>query len=310
MKSQWRPKSFIIDTLYFIAGSILYALALYTFAKGAEFAPGGISGLALIINHFWGWPIGIVSLVLNIPLIVLCYRVVGSRFIVRSLWTMLINTFFLDVVFPHLPTYHGNALVAAMFTGVCLGAGLALIYMRGSSTGGADFLVMAVKKLRPHFSIGQISLVSDALVILLGGIAFGNIDAVLYGIVAAFATTLTLDNVLYGAGSGKLAIIITNHGQQIADAIGAEVGRGSTLVQATGTYTGQQREMLYCACSKNEIYKVRTAAQIVDPEALLMITEASEVFGEGFVPPPLPGNEAPLSNPAKPEDSEKKIDNK
>ncbi|MDL2324112.1 YitT family protein [Ruminococcaceae bacterium OttesenSCG-928-A16] len=297
MKKTWDWKTFLVDTLYYMGGSVLYALALQTFAVNAKFAPGGISGLSIILNHYTGWPIGVVSLLLNIPIVLVCWRILGHKFLLKSIWAMIINAFFLDIVFQYLPAYNGNPLLASMFTGVFLGAGLAVIYMRGSSTGGSDFIIMSVKKLRPHFSVGQISLAFDAIVILAGGLVFGNVDAVLYGIISSFACTLTMDNVLYGAGSGKLAIIITNHGQKIADAISAEVDRGSTLVKATGTYTGQEREMLYCACGKNEIYKVRTAARAVDPDALVMVTEASEVIGEGFVPPNIPGNEPPAQRP-------------
>lgn len=288
------PKSFAIDTLYFVAGSILYSLALYTFALHAGFAPGGVSGIAIIINHYTGWPIGTLSLLLNIPIILICVPSLGRNFLFKTIWTMLINTLFLDVVFPHLPTYGGNQLLASMFTGVLLGAAMAIIYMRGSSTGGADIIVLALKKKWPHFSVGQIGLAVDAVVILAGGLVFKNVDAVLYGIITTFAATLTMDNILYGAGSGKLAMIITNKGQDIANAISNEVDRGATLVKATGAYTGQERDMLYCVCGKNEIYKVRTAALSQDPNAMVMITDASEVFGEGFVPPALPGNEMPV----------------
>lgn len=298
MAKNKKIKTFLIDNLYYIAGSTLYSLALYTFALHANFAPGGVSGLSILINHYTGLPIGILSLLINVPLVLLSLKVVGHTFLLKSIWAMLINTLFLDVIFPYFPfplVYRGNPLLAAMFTGVLLGAGLAIIYMRGSSTGGADFIIMAVKKWKPHISVGKISLATDLIVILAGGLVFKNADAVLYGIIASFGCTLMMDNVLYGAGSGKLAIIITNCGNTIAAAIAAEVGRGSTLVKATGTYTGQGRDMLYCACGKNEIYKVRSTALALDPDAMVMITEASEVFGEGFEPPAIPGNEIPPS---------------
>lgn len=287
------PKGFLLDTLYYLAGCVLYATGLYTFALNAGFATGGISGLSLIINHFTGWPIGTISLVLNIPIVLACLRILGIPFMLRSVWTIILSTLLLDFVFPLLPVYQGNALLAAGFTGVLLGAGLAIIYMRGASTGGTDFITMSIKKKRPQFSVGQIVLASDMLVILGGGLAFGNVDAVLYGIVSSFAATLTMDNLLYGAGSSKMATIITTRGQQIADAISNEVDRGSTLVKATGAYTGQQRDMLLCFCSKSEIYKVRTCARAIDPGSMIVISEASEVIGEGFHPPKIPGNEDP-----------------
>lgn len=286
-------RTFALDTLIFAIGSIFYALGLYTFATTVGFAPGGISGIALILNHFFNLPIGLVSLVLNIPLILISLKVIGKNFILKSIWTMLINALFLDLIFPLFPVYSGSPLLASMFTGVFVGVGLALTYIRGSSTGGSDFVIMTIKKIRPHFSVGQISLAFDAIVIVIGGFAFGSIDSVLYGIIASFATSKVIDSILYGAGSGKLTVIVTDHGHEIAEAIDAEVERGSTLVPATGAYTGLRRDMLLCACSKSEVYKVRTAARAVDPHSMIMITEASEVIGEGFDPPNIPGNEAP-----------------
>ena len=201
-----RLRALAADLVYDALGSILFALGVYTFAKSADFAPGGVTGLALILNHLWRWPIGTTTLALNIPIILLSCRVVGRKFLFKSFRTMMISTFFLDLVFPHTPAYTGSPLLAAVFSGVFMGAGLALVYMRGSSTGGTDFLIFTVKKLRPHFSMGQVTLLIDLSVILLGGIFFRNIDALLYGAICTYAQSLVIDKVMYGAGSGKLAI--------------------------------------------------------------------------------------------------------
>ncbi len=285
----FRLRTFLLDTLVISIGSVLFALGVYTFASGSNFAPGGISGVAIIVNAFTGWPIGVLSLVLNVPLIFVSARAIGAPFLLKSVWTMLINTLFVDLVFPHFPKYTGNTLLAAIFTGALIGGGLALIYMRGSSTGGTDFLILTVKKYRPHFSVGRISLVIDAIVVAAGAIAFRNIDAALYGIVACFTTSLTMDSIIFGMGSSKMALIITDHGREIAKAIDAEVDRGSTLVDVKGTYRGEQHQMLMCMCSKSQIYKVRSATRAVDPQALFMVTEISEAVGEGFEPPNIPG---------------------
>lgn len=280
-----RLRALAADLVYDALGSILFALGVYTFAKSADFAPGGVTGLALILNHLWRWPIGTTTLALNIPIILLSCRVVGRKFLFKSFRTMVISTFFLDLVFPHTPAYTGSPLLAAVFSGVFMGAGLALVYMRGSSTGGTDFLIFTVKKLRPHFSMGQVTLLIDLSVILLGGIFFRNIDALLYGAICTYAQSLVIDKVMYGAGSGKLAIIITKDGPAAARAIDAETSRGATLVRAIGAYSGAERHLVLCACSKSEIFKVRNAVHSIDESAFVMITEASEVFGEGFTPP-------------------------
>ena len=276
-------KTFLIDLLCDIIGSILYSTGIYTFAKAADFAPGGISGLALILNHLWGLPIGIMTLVLNIPLVLISYRVVGKEFLLKTARSMVVSTIFLDLIFPHTPAYTGSPFMAALYSGICMGAGMAFFYMRGSSSGGMDFLIMTIKVRYPHFSLGMVSMVSDFVVILLGWPVFGNIDAVLYGLTTAFAASTILDKIMYGMGAGKLIIIITTHGQKLANRIGEMTDRGSTILKAMGSYTREDRDVLLCACSKSQAYSITTMAHEIDPGAFVMVTETSEVFGEGFI---------------------------
>lgn len=278
-----KTKTLLIDLLCDIVGSIIFAMGIYTFAKMANFAPGGISGLALIANHLWGLPIGTMTLILNIPLVLISYKVVGKEFLLKTARTMIISTIFLDLVFPHIPLYSGSPFMAALYSGICLGAGMAFFYMRGSSSGGMDFLIMAIKVRHPHFSLGMVTLTSDFLVILLGWPVFGNVDAVLYGMATSFVASVVLDKIMYGMGAGKLIIIITTQGQQIADAIGKMTDRGSTIIKAMGSYTQSDRDVLLCACSKSQTYSVTGAAHKIDPGAFIMVTETSEVFGEGFI---------------------------
>lgn len=277
-----KAKDFAVDTLYDVVGTALFALGFYTFAEKGGFAPGGLTGIAMIIRHFTHAPLGTLTLLLNLPIVLCTVRLLGWRFYGKSIRTILISTVMFDLVFPLFPVYEGSQLLSALFTGVCSGAGLGIIYMRGSSTGGTDFVIAAVKKVRPHLSFGQVTLVLDGVVILAGAIAFGSVDSVLYGLVAVFAATVVMDKIIYGAGSGKLIIAVTNHGAAAAKAISDAVERGSTLAPATGAYTGIAREMLYCACSNSEVFLVRRAITRVDPGAIVMICEAAEVFGEGF----------------------------
>lgn len=282
MKKQ--TKELIWDVLADIAGGLFYALGIYTFAKTANFAPGGLSGLALITHHLWGLPIGIMTLVFNIPVILLSFRLLGKRFLFKSLRSMIVCTLFVDFLLPAVsPPYTGSPLLAALYSGIFLGAGLAVLYMRGSSSGGTDFLTMSVKVLRPHMSLGAVTMIIDLIIILMGWPVFGNIDSVLYGIVATGVTSIVIDKTMYGVGAGKLIIIISDHGQEVADKIANAIDRGSTLIRAIGTYTGSERQVLLCACNKSQAFKVRSAAHEVDENAFVMITETSEVYGEGFL---------------------------
>lgn len=282
---QYCKTDLLRDVLYDILGSILYALGVYTFAVGADFAPGGVSGLSVIVHHFTGFPIGTCTLLLNLPIILLCYRVMGKLFLIKSLKTMAISAFFLDVVFVRLPMYSGNPLLACLFAGACMGIGLSLIYLRGSSTGGSDFFILSLHKLFPHRSIAQITMIADCSVVLLGGLVFGRVDALLLGILATITCSLVIDNVLSGSMAGKMVTIITSHGQEIADVINTEVDRGSTMIRATGSYTGQERQVLMCACSKSQMVVVRRIAYQVDARAIVTISSYDEAFGEGFQDP-------------------------
>lgn len=282
LKNSFDLKILLWDLLYDIAGSILYAAGIYTFAGNADFAPGGVTGLALILNYLTGFPVGTLTLLFNIPLVLISYKAVGKRLLLKSAKTMVIASFFLDAVFPVLPVYSGSRLMAALCSGVFLGCGMALFYIRGSSSGGIDFLTLTIKKKKPYLSIGVITMAIDLAVILLGWPVFGDVDAALYGLTATGISAIVLDKILYGTGAGTLAIIITEQGAAVTEKIRENVRRGVTMIPASGGYTGMHRDMLLCACAKAEAYLVKQAVQEADARAFCMFTETSEVFGEGF----------------------------
>mgnify|MGYP000849831249 CR=1 FL=1 len=245
-----KTQTLVTDQLYNLAAGFLYALSICYFAKGADFAPGGLSGLALLGNYLWGFPIGITTLVLNVPLVLLGFRFVGRAFL-----------------------------------GKTNGFSISLCLIGNTSSGGTDFLTMSIKVLRPHLSVGVVTGAIDLVVILLGWPVFGSVDAVLYGLVTTAVTSLVIDKIMYGSNAGKMLTIITTKGQEIADEISRQCERGSTMVKAVGTYTGTERQMLLCVCARPQVYRIRMAAYRIDPGCMVMVTETGEVYGEGFVDP-------------------------
>lgn len=278
-------KTVAIDQAYNLAAGFLYAAAISYFAGGANFAPGGVSGLALIANHLWGLPIGLVTVLINIPLALGSVLFVGRQFLVKSMVSTVYCALFQDVLFARLPTYGGDPLLAALFTGVLWGLAMALLYMRGSSSGGTDFLTVSINTRRPHLSVGVVTGVIDIVIILLGWPVFGSIDAVLYGAVTTVLTSVTIDKVMASSSSSKMLTIITTRGQHIADWISRNCDRGSTLVRGTGTFTGSERQILLCACNRLQVYAIRAAAYAIDPGCMVMISDTNEVYGEGFRDP-------------------------
>ena len=251
-------KEILMDLLFDIIGGILYAAGIYSFASQAEFAPGGISGLAIIINHFTQWPIGICTLVLNIPIVIICIRTLGKKFFFKSIKTMVISTVIIDFVFPLLPVYKGDALMAALFAGALSGAGLALVYWRGSSTGGTDFLIMSLRKKFPHLSIGTISIFMTAV------------------------STTVIDKITAGFMTGQVTFIVTGKPKEISDEIMHNIGRGVTSIRGTGMFSGSDRTILMCACSRAEACHIRGIAYSVDKSALVLLCPYDTAYGLGF----------------------------
>ena len=202
-------KKIAVDILAEVLGSMLIALGLYNFALEAKFPMSGFSGLAMIIYRLFGLPIGVTTILLNIPVTLLCFRVLGKSFFLRSLRCMVISSVCVDVIAPLLPVYQGDRMLSALCTGVLSGIGYALIYMRNSSTGGADFISMSLKAVKPHLSLGKIIFAMDFLVVLLGGVIFQDVDGMIYGLIINSLLSLVVDKTMYGINSGICHLCIT-----------------------------------------------------------------------------------------------------
>lgn len=180
--------------------------------------------------------------------------------------------------------YEGSRLLAALCTGVFAGLGYSLIYMQNSSTGGADFIIMAVKALRPHMGVGRISFAIDAVIIVLGTLVFRDVDGIIYGMIVSFLLATVIDKVMYGMNAGKMALIVTDDGKKICDVIEDCCQRGSTILKAQGGYQQEEREVVMCACNNKEMYLVQQAVKEADPASFMIVLESNEVHGEGFHP--------------------------
>ena len=276
-------KRISIDVLVDIIGGILLTIATYSFAVPADFPMTGVSGVALIFYQAFGLPVGALTVILSIPIIICCYKTLGKQFYIKSLRSTLITSAVMDILGPQLPLYQGDLILAAICTGVLLGIGYAIIFMRGSSTGGFDFIMMAIKYYRPHLSLGKIGFALDAMVILIGAVTIGNgMDSVIYGLVLNYLYSTVLDRLISGTSSGKLTLIISAHPREIVDEIDKLVDRGSTLLKAIGGYTGEEKEVVMCASSSKEMYAIRKRVHEIDERAFVIVVESNEVIGEGF----------------------------
>lgn len=267
---------------YELIGSTFVAAAIYNFAVQARFPMTGFSGISIILNRLAGIPIGLSTIILNIPVALLCYHLLGKNFFVSSLRCMFISSIMIDYIAPLFPVYEGDRLLAALCTGVIGGIGYSMIYMQNSSTGGSDFVIMAVKALHPHISLGNIAFWSDVGIILVGGILFRDIDGIIYGMIVNYLFAFAVDKIMYGINAGKLTLIVTQHGKRICDVIYKCCGRGSTILKGNGGYKEEGKQVVMCACNNREMYLVQKEVKAADPNAFMIILESNEVHGEGF----------------------------
>lgn len=274
-----------IDVCVDILGGLLIAIGVYNFAVASDFPVAGVSGIAILFYHFFKIPIGIMTIILNVPIALGCYRLLGKEFFWKSLKTMLIANIIMDSVAPLLPVYRGDMILASICMGIFAGTGYALVYIRGTSTGGADFIFMAVRKWKPYLSLGRIIITFDFTVIILGGILRrGSIDSIIYGLIGSYILSVVVDKAMYGINAGKMTLIVTEHGQEVADKIAELIQRGSTLLRGVGSYAKTEKQVVMCACSNKQMYMVQKAVKEIDEEAFLVIMESSEVRGRGFRP--------------------------
>ena len=284
------PKTLAIDILFDIVGCVLYGAGIYNFAYASDFAPGGVSGLAILVNTLTkpvisgGVPIGLAMLLINIPIILICFRFLGPAYFARSVKTILFSSLIVDTLMPKLWIYQGNPMLAAIFGGILAGAGLSCIYMRDSSTGGSDFIILSIQKTHPQLSLGAVSLAVDGVVILLGGVVYKKVDAALYGMIMTITYSLIIDKIMIGNDSRKQLTIITSKGKEIADCVTHELQRGVTIVSGRGGFTGAEKDLLICVCSKSEVFKIKRAAHELDATSFVMVSSIDAAYGKGFKP--------------------------
>lgn len=280
-KINW--KELAIDVLIDIVAGMIVAVGIYNFALTANFPVAGFSGIAIILYHLFGLPVGAGTIILNIPVAIFCYKFLGRTFFFKSMKSMIISSLLMDYVAPLFPVYNGSRLLAALCMGVLCGIGYAMIFMRSSSTGGQDFITMSIKKIKPHMSLGVITFGIDIFTIILGTvIVFKDVDGLIYGVIVTYLMASVMDRIMYGIDEGKMTLIVTEHGEAVAEQIDAYSGRGSTILHGMGSYSKKKKDVVMCACNNKQMFTIKKMVHQIDPQAFTVIMESNEVVGEGF----------------------------
>ena len=276
-------RSDLCTALILLPVSFVYAVGFCWCYQPSDIAFGGITGVAQIIQVFLpAAPVGVVTILLNVPLFLLGWRLLGGKLLLSSLYAMAVTSLAIDVV-DHLFTFPPmDPMLAAIFGGVILGATLGVVFLRGATTGGTDLIARLLKLALPWLPMGRLVLAVDLVVIAATALAFQNLNSALYGIVALYISSLVVDAVLYGLDTAKVAYIISDRSEDICRSIVDRLDRGITILPGRGFYSGEERKVLLCAFKQREIAVIRAIVKELDPDAFLIVCPAHEVLGEGF----------------------------
>lgn len=284
MTTQKKVKNLLMDAVFFLAGSFLFAVSIDTFTAPNQIAAGGLTGVATILNHMFGIPIGTANILMNVPLLIWAYVEMGYQIIIKTVVATIVSSAMIDVMVPYLPQYQGEPLITIVFGGCLAGLGLALILMRGGTTGGTE-LAANLLSLHIHgFSLGKFIMVIDLVIVLASAVVYQEYESPLYAILVIYITSKVIDAVLYGTdrGTGKVMFIISPKNKEIARRIMDDLERGVTELRSRGAYSGQEGTVLMCAVSRQEVHKIYDIIHEIDINAFIVVNEAGEITGLGF----------------------------
>ena len=278
-----RIKQFFFPYLWITVASALYALGFCWCYDPNQIGFGGITGVGQILNHFFPiLPIGTVVILLNIPLFLLGWRLLGGHLLVSSLYAMFVSSAFIDLINLFYTFEPMDPLLACIFGGVLMGGSLGVVFLHGATTGGTDLIARLAKLKLAWLPMGKLLLGIDLVVIVAVALAFRNLYSALYGVVALYISSLVMDGVLYGIDNAKVAYIISGAHERITDAIIHDIDRGVTILQGQGAYSGAEKKVLLVAFKQRQIVALKRTVKEIDPAAFLIVCEAHEVLGDGF----------------------------
>lgn len=279
--SDFKCRTLIYDLLLILVGCLLTALALDIFTIPNNIAPGGVSGLATALAEISPISIGLWMLLMNIPLLLLAWRMIGLRPLLLTLVSTLALSLFTDL-FAFLPGYTSDMLLASVFGGALSGLGIGLLFLRGISTGGTDLLALLLKKPFPNIPNGTLLLFADAAVVLIAAAVFRDVHVAIYSAITIFCSSKVIDALAEGVDHAKVIYTVTGKGSEVCAVLNANTPRGTTLIQASGGYTGENKQVVITVTRRNALAQTLRLIKQTDPYAFTFVTAATEVHGEGF----------------------------
>lgn len=282
-------KKVLSDIALIVVGSFIYAFGIAMFLGPNELTPAGVSGIALALDHwieqlFGSTPLttGAIIIILNIPIMALGIWKLGGRFFATTIVATALSSVFLDLLELYGKALTAEPLLASILGGVFVSFGIGLVFRAGATTGGTDVIVRVLRTKYRHIKTGVLFWFIDGVSVILSTLAFGKIEVLLYAIITLTVQTVVMDTVLYGSDSAKLIYIVSDKQEEISAFLLTKLETGVTLINATGAYTGNKKKVVMCVVKKQQLPSVRSFVCEADPTAFMIVTKATEIFGEGF----------------------------
>lgn len=272
-------------TLFHLAGivfgSLVYAAGVSLFLDPNNLAPGGMVGIAVILNRLVNIDTGTLYFLLNIPIVILGLWKFGLRFIASTFLAVFLNSWFTNLLalFPPVTT---DPFLASLAGSVLVGVGVGIVFLCGATTGGTDILVKVLRTKYKHMKTGTLFLITDIVIVSLSGLVFRDLNVVLYAFMAVTISGKAMDYVLYGSDEAKLIYIISQEANQIADRILKEMDIGATFLQGQGAYTKEEKQVIMCVVQKKRAPELEEIVKQEDKNAFMIVSSANEIYGEGY----------------------------
>ena len=273
----------LLKYLTIVVGSAIYAVGFQFFMFPNSIVSGGIVGISMIINHFTQWPVGVMTIIMNIPLFAVAWRYFGLDFLIGSLVGMALSSAFVDLFALTGISLTNDPMLASIIGGVIKGFGLGVIYYVGTTTGGVDIVAKLLRMKYPHINLGTLLMLLDAAIIGAYAIIFHIYESAMYSVIAMFVVSKVIDLVLYGIDNSCICYIISERSQEISnEIISGHMHRGVTILDGRGAYSGKEKQVIMCVIKRQQISEIRRIIRNIDENAFFIVSDAKNVFGNGF----------------------------
>lgn len=274
-------KSEIKNILVIIAASLIYAIGISLFLDPNQLAPGGITGIAVILNHLISIETGTLYFILNVPIILLGIWKFGFRFIAKTAFAIVIISAFTNLLAP-IGALTSDLLLAGVIGGILIAIGIGMIFKAGATTGGTDIIIKVLRQRYRHLKTGFLFLCSDVIIVAISGFVFKDLNVAFYALATVVISGKALDYVLYGGDGAKMMFIITEKPDEIGKRLMYELEIGITYLQGKGGWTGRNKMVIFTLVPKRLGPEVEEIVKVEDPDAFLVISSANEIYGEGY----------------------------